>query len=523
MNPQTLTFDRAKELLNLQLTCDKQTQKFYDGDHWQNAEAWMGPAPEKSSADYLPVIAEVKRAFVNRNMIAESVDRHCSATVGVNPHWKYAGVNGADPGDLAGVVEELQSSWLDTHMQPFEDNDDATPLVELVRYLLLQRRGVMRLLTRGIYRNEQGVIEQASLADSLNKLEFHTVDPAQGAVLIDGATRQRYGVYAYSEIQEDDTTIEKVEICYVDRLSGETVIRLLQSGNDGVETRLNLGGRLTMHEVRRPALIREDTLALQKALNVALTMRAHNVNMAGFLATILTNAQIPGHYEGEGLNRTFVPDPLFLGAGTVNNIVGIKVKDANGAESFATPGVHDRQPVDVTVFDKTEASYERHFLQRVKQLHTLISGDASASGESRKQALADFVTDLLTTANQVSSAMRWLLETSLAWASDFAGEAGKYEGLRANVKCRLKPGPIDNETLRVFKDLRDANFASHELLLSESGLTDDVDSEIQRLEDERKKEAERTQEETRMQLETQVDRVNQVIQSRQAHTTLNGS
>ena len=106
----------------------------------------------------------------------------------------------------------------------------------------------------------------------------------------------------------------------------------------------------------------------------------------------------------------------------------------------------------------------------------MISGDATASGESRKQARADFESSLGPTTAQVERAIRWMLETMLALAATFAGTPGRYADLRAVVTCRVNSGPITSDE----QDQTRQNVAAH-LLSEETGMArigvDDVDAE----------------------------------------------
>ena len=189
-----------------------------------------------------------------------------------------------------------------------------------------------------------------------------------------------------------------------------------------------------------------------------------NVVLGVFWERVIFNAQLP-------------TDALKVGAGTTNMLMGAPIYDANGNVSgYTNPSVNYRDPVPVNTFEDTERSAYRSILEETNQLHAMISGDATASGESRKQARADFESSLGPTTAQVERAIRWMLETTLALAATFAGTPGRYADLRAVVTCRVNSGPITSDE----QDQTRQNVAAH-LLSEETGMArigvDDVTSE----------------------------------------------
>jgi hypothetical protein len=220
------------------------------------------------------------------------------------------------------------------------------------------------------------------------------------------------------------------------------------------------------------------------------------VVLGGFLERTYLNAQLPGREEDDpnrpGQKR-FVPERLHVGAGATNFISGVVTGiDQNGNDVIATPQLIYRDPVPVTTFRDTKAESYRTILEEVQQLHALISGDATSTGESRKQARSDFEESLSDTKTQVEAAIRWLLETVLAMAATFAGQPGRYASLRASVTCRLNLGPISSEDQRVAKELVEAEIISRETGRNWVGV-DDVDAEAAKIEAEQEVIGKRTQ------------------------------
>src|SRR5262245_60299331 len=62
-------------------------KKFYEGDHWQNREGWIGPKPAETDDQAESVWAEIEAGFVSKNAVAEVIDRHANAVIGREPSW----------------------------------------------------------------------------------------------------------------------------------------------------------------------------------------------------------------------------------------------------------------------------------------------------------------------------------------------------------------------------------------------------------------------------------------------------
>lgn len=223
---------------------------------------------------------------------------------------------------------------------------------------------------------------------------------------------------------------------------------------------------------------------MQKLLNLALTMLGRNVVLGGFLERVLINAQLPGAYRTDPHTgkQVFVPHPLEFGAGSVNALVGVEVRDEATGElkSYANPSVVYRDPVPVGTFADTRDIAYRAILEECQQAHALLSGDAAPSGESRRQALSDFLSSLRLTAPAVERAVRWLLETALHLAAHFAGQPGRYLDLRAVTICHLDTGPLGADEAKQVIDLVDAKLLSRETGMARVGI-DDTDAEAQRI------------------------------------------
>lgn len=450
--------------------------KFYAGDHWQGGEGWSGPRPVPGPG-YAQTMDEIRRAFVSKNGIKEIVGRHVAGVVGREPTWGLTMRRPLAEGEEPTPEEQALIKEAEAALTSWWDTRKAHQLIQkAVTTLLLSERAALRLFVPA-GQLVDGAVPLGDLATSLERIYLDHPAPAQAAMLTDTASMQEAGVYIYQAARR---TVADVSY----REGGETVIRTL-SGKDAEEVRLDLGGHLLIHELVRPALVSEQVRQHQALLNLALTMLARNVVQAGFLERIITNGLPPGEWVKDPATGkdVFKPVPMKTGAGTTNYVNGLPIEDAEGhITDYTTAGVVHRDPVAVTTFAETRLIAYTGILEEVQQLHALIAGDATASGESRRQAMADFLASLFLTLPEVNRAGRWLLETLLGLASVFSGQPGRFAELRATFECRINPGPLASDELRLIIDLVKEKLLSQESGMGVTGYVEDVAAELARLE-----------------------------------------
>lgn len=506
MDPLVVSAQDATDLIPNSQNADwlEQNLKFYIGDHWQDGRGWTGPTLPADHAQAQATLARTKKNFVLANRIREIVNRYVAGVCGRDPQWKVVPRRPLGPTEETTTAEQalaaeatiLLQRWWDGQQgivsrQPgvkeaqlrqcsaYEATRTATTMLPLTT------RGPLRLVIKPRF-IQNGLILTQEPEAAITAIVLHAPDPRQAAVILDEALEPA-SIYTYS----DDSAGAAAEISFVYHLSGEgqdsltlpvpaeegdTVIRwTFQS--DEVEDRLivlPLGGRLLLYDMAQPLLIDSDIRAGQMALNKAKTLRSTNLDWAGFLERIILNGQAPGKWEtnSEG-QEVFVPAPMTVGPATTNWIVG--VEDENG--SLKNPQIVFRQPEPTTLFDNTIEAEYRDLLSLTGQLHTLIAGDATASGKSRQQARDDFRRSLLHLKEQVDGGLRWALETTLALVAILSSTPGKFEELRVEVDTQLDLGVIEPEEQTAARENRAAGLLSTQTAMRRIGI-EDVDAEI---------------------------------------------
>lgn len=482
---------------------------FYKGDHWQAGDGWAGQRPI-GVAQAAWAMGQIERIFVASNVIKEITDRFASTLIGREPQWTMVARDDSQAAALDTVItetNEVLTSWWDTASKKI-----MRKLFNATAGATLNRYAYLRVFIPPAIVNEQGrVVAALTFAEAMRFIWLDDGTPEHMAHLTNAETMELESRRAY-EITREGKKIPRVERQRIIRLApdpanpkgppvesitGEplTLIEVLEQVNaEGPPMAISavalpLGGHLLTFELELNSQIGEPMRRLQKALNVVLTMMQHNILGSGFLERVFLNAQMPGEWvkapEGhpEAIGGWLLkPAPYEAGLGVVNSIQGTPItdKDTGQTTGYATPSIWTHDPVDTTTFSTAESTYYQRMLKEAGQLHAVLSGDAVASGESRQQALADFISRIEPAATALQSAVRWILEVATYLAAHLAGEANSARlNLRANVKLRLALPPLSADMMRVINELVEKGLISQETGLTQLPFIDDPAAEIQ--------------------------------------------
>lgn len=480
---ENITAQEALKLLGTAKAPDyKANAAFYDGDHWQSGTGWTGPSGDpKQGTDYSRVMALIADAFVSKNAIREVVDRHQAGVIGREPMWRLTPrrrlENGKEPTDeeMARIqeAEAFLTDWWD-------ERGAVEKLQATTVKALLGERGVLRLFVPSGKLLDGRVPRGEGLEAAKDFIFVSEHGPDEAAVHLDQRTMNDLGIYSY----KDETEGDFVELSYLND-TGQTIVRVMGNAGDETGDPLELGGHLTFHEIRLQQLITDPVRRNQKLLNKARTMLSRNVDLGGFVERTILNGLLPGSYQDDGSGgQKWVPDEQPIGAGVTTTIQGIPQPDGDGKEKLTNPSIIYKDPVPVATFEETEASSYKAILQDTAQLHVLLAEEAGASGRSRVEARSDYQQSLLKSKPKVERAGRWLLETVLAMAAHFTGQAGRFADLRVEFNCILDTGPRSAEEELSARENYSAGLLSRETAMSRIGV-EDTESEKARIEAEK--------------------------------------
>jgi hypothetical protein len=499
---------------------------FFQGEHFgKNGEFWTGPRP--ADANNPAALRNVKTEFASKNGIKEATVGHRDGVVSREPEWTFAVRRSpAKKGDIVNGVElkEDEKPNPDEQARIRELNATMTEWWNDSRILKTLKEATVKLLLTGrsalrVYIPPSELQEDANgdvilrdvpdMQTALKRIFLLTHEYDQCAVLRDDASMKQIGIFS---IEEDGQ--QRVELTYLDGI--QTIIKKLIKNKDGAivprtpssstvrsvfsedvqgsqptqqQSTWDLNGHLTMFEMRGEPLISEQVRQSNKSLNKAKTLRGHNLNLAGFREKDYLNVALPGVLEPDTLRpggQRFIPDPIQRGASITNSWVGIEYDDGTGKKSIANPQIHESEPSPVSVFIESERADYQDIMEETGQVHKMMAGDATASGESRIQAKSAFGTSLLDTKGEVDSLVRWILEVVSGMAAAMCKQAERFKDLRANADCRIDTGPVLPDEVRVMMDLVDKKIISRARLQRFVGVEDTLTEDEAILEDEGK-------------------------------------
>ena len=484
----------------------KANRAFRKGDHWQDGDAWIGPHPADGNPDAVTIMNKFRRVFVSKNVIAEITKRQRNAVAGRPQDWTIT-VNRAleripakvpDPEDNTKEIDDPSGAMVDA--PPTVEEQELIDEANAAANLWWDRQEVLKVLQaftdnrinfgKAALRpfvppdslSASGRVDAKTVEEAILHLYVETPEPEDAVIFTHKSSMKRLSVLRIVETDESGNETVTLELSALTS-DGRTVIATRTKDSDEGETPLldvpqpsdvadatpetadadesdqsqplALGGRLALHVVEGEPLISEQVRQNQKLLNLALTMCGHNVVEAGFSERVTANAELPGKMvpdpTAEGGQR-FVPDPLPRGAGVTTNLMPLQYTDENGATRVMEPKVYYRDPAPVDTFIQTKELALRDIYEETHQLHAMITGDATASGESRIQALADFVMSCLDIKEAVDTGGRYLIETAIHYAAQLAGTPDRYKGLRVNFDAKIDTGPMSPDERRALQD-----------------------------------------------------------------------
>ena len=526
-----IDYEKARQIVNAVGHKDfKDNIRMYKGDMWGergggsgvnsiDGDFWVGP-----HADYHPNLStqirkELKALFVSRNVIKEIIDRHID---GVQIHFSItvdrplADGEGPTEEEVARIEERetLVNGWLEKRMKPIdnEDRDDIHPIHRALANVLMDSRAMVRLfvprdkLVAELDRDSleptgRQILPASTMEECLDRIYVHTPDPNQTRMWTWKDSQEQIGLF--HDVDRDEFTLigtatsqhdGYAEMTYLDD-DGNTILRIVSQDQEK-EGRavLDLGGRLTMHEVRRPILITDQIRSMQKSLNMAMTMMSRNVVLGGFVERTLLNGQLPGRWDKEkqpdGTEKeVFKAEPIQLGAASMNQFAGIEYVQSRNADGSVTKAVTDpqmvyRDPVPVQTFKDTKEILYAAMLEECHQLHYLLSDKATTSGEARKQAVQAFIMDLDKTITAINRLYAWMIDTVLRMAAFFADADGYMDGLKVDARSTIDVGRLGPDDLRIVSELVEREHLSLETGLTWMGVAD-TQAEMERIEREK--------------------------------------
>lgn len=482
--PDQLTLPQAREGVTL---ADGHTQTvlaMLAGDHWLLGLGWVGPRLPADNPLAGEFLQAVQVQFMPKNALGEIARRHVGAVLGRYPTIKLALRDAtADPteADAAEMKagEGALTAWLDRV-------GGLQKIQQFGRHLLLGRAQLRSYVPTGQLRG--GRVPSGDLLTSVQRVGLMIPTPGTAQVVEDEEAGTRYAIFRTKTARGADVA----EVSYVNS-QGQTVIRRLEAAASALildasgspaqlegasaTAPLDLHGLLTVTEATREQFLTPTLVRNNWMLNFAKTAILRNAELAAVLERYGIGILPPGQYVKD-LNAPggirFQPDVSYRPGGanatffTPNTFI-----NENGQAQVIGAGQYGRfEPVNPDALIATKQDAYHDMLDEGAQSHMRMAGDATASGESRIQAMNDFKTSLYATATAVEGALATHLEMVLALAAALSGNPGRFAAYRVVVQCKILAAQPTVDERRQIQAERDAGLRTTENAMSEIGVED---------------------------------------------------
>jgi hypothetical protein len=521
---KNFTYDTLNKELEL-TPREKEFQCLLDAyldDFWQKGVTLLPPTQGGLSGNLDNLF---ERRYVFRNVIKEVVGRVVGAFYGKAPNWRFQvggqdlveeeeapTTEGAPPApaataDLTSIDKALN--------QFFVKQNVSEELGKAFAFRLAFGRGSWRLYIPTKYKRLNTVskpgaqpnvagegqqpegdagdptdfVKFSSIEEAIASMRVEFVPPTRSRLLDDGgelfslikyqvrhdwATRDTKNVIEFSFVDNSDRT-------FVGTIGEQSGISDITKAN--LSSPFDLAGFTTLGEFKGQPYVNHALYKNNQLVNLALTCAGFSLVDNGFGEMVLTNVALETKsITGPDGSKIDVPVDIKRGGGAIQNLIGVEIVDEHsGTVRKETPGVHFREPSAMTAFkDGYDLGYVA-CLQEAGQLYALISGDATASGESRIQALADFILRVNPYKSEVDEEGSQLMTVALLWAAQLAGKpltdhrvvydsrmfvSSLSNDEKVTVMAMRKDGTISRETERVLLGIDDPAL-ENELILRE--------------------------------------------------------
>lgn len=490
---------------------DRNRRYVVERDHWQEGDDWMGPRGTASTEQV--VLAKVHPQYVPVDTLGEVMATAADALL--ERRFDLGFPLREPPEDAKSTAgkaaEEAAKKRAEVVIRRLREWGDRRKIMQHARRAYTHSRwacwGVLRAWVPPAKLDklegqtpDDGTAPPVSFAfptgltleGALDRIYLSSPEPECCVVYEDPETRDRAAVFEYS--YDDD---EYVELWWVDA-AGVTWVRTL-GGSLPVEGELQqaeLGGHLPFAQVDADLLITESVRRQQARQNFFESLLVRVGEAAGFPERYTINAKATGIWlqtaptdgpalevvEQDGVTWYLHPGERTLGSAITTDLVGITDEDPEtGKPRTTTPDVKRFEPTDPDYAIKAAKHARQTIRSECKQGHIEIDGEAAATGWSRVQARARFLSDALNHQGPLEQVIAEVLEVVLYYASLMTAELGDFcAQQRAQVTLRVSPGPVSPEERTAINQQVEAGLMAPETAMALLGI-EDVQAESERI------------------------------------------
>ncbi len=261
-----------------------------------------------------------------------------------------------------------------------------------------------------------------------------------------------YVVLTFPSENPDDLRDKPYQVEYVDEEEKTHIRKVKQGSVDDEEIAVDLGGNLLTYVAGEfcDALISQPVKQQQRQLNHAKTMEGYAIANINFPETVFINAAMETETGRDPSGNTVkVVKPFFRGLGTFLNLIGVSSFKGDGSEVISTPDVKYKETADPEKFAKVADNNTRDMHQEASMLYVLLANSPYPSGDSRVEAMTDYLILLVDYKTLIDTVGVWLLQTVLRLAFNFTGQTEKNDAFAVLFSAKLTIGRISPDDKKI--------------------------------------------------------------------------
>jgi len=445
---------------------------YLNGDHWQGSTAWGGPPIPLDMSGAAETMRDTERGLVPIPVIAEVMDAYTTGVVGNDPAFQVELKRELADGEVATPEEIADIGKLNDALTAFFDTAGAMEPIQDFVTNLLSGRGCLRFYMPPVVAERANARPFSDVIEAAANFYLEAPPWSSIGVLLDRASMRRTAVFIYApeESGAQPSTSNRAEITTVQD-DGSTLFRVFDDNRVTHASAFDCNGQVWVFQstLSRP-IIGDPQRRLQRIIDFLNYILPKNAQYAGFRERHMIAI------EQEKDDETGLSVDPELGPGSLSFWKPTTYLDSKGDERPGAAHLVIAEPVNSSPIRGDIDHNVRCLLKSVHQLHTVISGDATASAVSRVQSRAQFTRALLRLKPKVEKPLRDLFETVLCLACHVSGNTGLLNRYKANYRIRVdvRPdaGPLTPEEIKTIVELWKSGLLDMETAQTMIGLED---------------------------------------------------
>jgi hypothetical protein len=447
----TIDFRKVEQYLGrIPITELAETEKFLNDDHWQQGEGWIGWMPTPDSPTFEADRLKLEEGFTSKNVCRGIVSRLEGAVFGKEPNWEIVPLvkDGEEVKDnpnyqyFKDVDRDIMKWWQDKKLHHY--------LKQFIFNRAAYGKAALRIyIPKGLLNN--GRVEGRTFAEVLSRISIDVPRYDKAIDAKDTDFGNEFTVVELPKVQEEIENIvterKRVEVSYVDE-NQKTHIRVMTDNEqDGPDIVLDLGGNLTtfIDGDYNKALISPSMKSMQKQVNHAKSGEGWALMGINFPETVFLNATMEKEKKVVDGKITTTLKDIFRGVGRWLNLKGIKTQRSDGSEEYNPADVKWRTPADPDKFARVATNNEKDMHGQAGMLYVFLADSEYASGNSKVEAMTDYLILLIDSKTVSDALLVWLLETIIRLVHRFTNKQDLNNAFRVIASTKLTMGKVSNE------------------------------------------------------------------------------